>query len=61
MKFLNDLQPSFDLTYNDVFMVPGRSNVSSRFHFDPSTPDGVGTTIPLVGANMPALTVRQMA
>ncbi|WP_456697815.1 GuaB1 family IMP dehydrogenase-related protein [Aeromicrobium sp. P5_D10] len=61
MKFLNDLLPSFDLTYNDVFMVPGRSDVTSRFDVDLSTEDGTGTTLPLVVANMTAISGKRMA
>lgn len=61
MKFLNDLQPSYDLTYNDVFMVPGHSEVASRFDVDLTTPDGLGTTLPLVVANMTAISGRRMA
>ena len=61
MRFLNDLLPPYDLTYNDVFMVPGRSDVTSRFDVDLTTPDGVGTTIPLVVANMTAISGRRMA
>jgi IMP dehydrogenase len=61
VKFLNDLQPSYDLTYNDVFMVPGRSDVTSRFDVDLSTADGVGTTLPLVVANMTAISGKRMA
>lgn len=61
MKFLNDLTPSFDLTYNDVFMVPGRSDVTSRFDVDLSTEDGTGTTLPLVVANMTAISGKRMA
>ena len=61
MKFLNDLQPSHDLTYNDVFMVPRRSDVTSRFDVDLSTGDGTGATIPLVVANMTAVAGRRMA
>ena len=61
MRFLNDLRPSHDLTYNDVFMVPSRSDVSSRSDVDLSTPDSVGTTIPLVAANMTAVSGRRMA
>ena len=30
VQFLNGLQPAFDLTYDDVFMVPSRSSVGSR-------------------------------
>ncbi len=61
MKFLNGLQPAHDLTYNDVFMVPGRSDVTSRFDVDLSTSDGTGATIPVVVANMTAVSGRRMA
>ena len=61
MKFLNGLDPSHDLTYNDVFMAPGRSDVVSRFDVDLSTSDGTGTTLPLVVANMTAISGRRMA
>ncbi|MCD9199635.1 GuaB1 family IMP dehydrogenase-related protein [Aeromicrobium wangtongii] len=61
MKFLNDLAPSHDLTYNDVFMVPARSDVTSRFDVDLSTTDGTGTTLPLVVANMTAVSGKRMA
>ncbi|MQY11870.1 putative oxidoreductase [Streptomyces sp. RB5] len=61
MRFLNDLQPSYDLTYDDVFMVPRRSAVGSRQDVDLSSADGSGTTIPLVVANMTAIAGRRMA
>ncbi|GAA3730076.1 GuaB1 family IMP dehydrogenase-related protein [Streptomyces tremellae] len=61
MRFLNDLVPSYDLTYDDVFMVPSRSAVGSRQGVDLSSPDGTGTTIPLVVANMTAIAGRRMA
>ncbi|MBV7695548.1 GuaB1 family IMP dehydrogenase-related protein [Streptomyces sp. TRM70350] len=61
MRFLNDIQPSYDLTYDDVFMVPRRSAVGSRQGVDLSSPDGTGTTIPLVVANMTAIAGRRMA
>ncbi|HWV26695.1 MAG TPA: IMP dehydrogenase, partial [Aeromicrobium sp.] len=61
MKFLNDLRPAHDLTYNDVFMVPNRSDVTSRFDVDLSTADGTGTTLPVVVANMTAISGRRMA
>ncbi len=53
--------PGHDLTYSDVFMVPSRSDVGSRFGVDLSTPDGIGTTIPFVVANMTAVAGRRMA
>ncbi len=60
MRFLNDTPP-YDLTYSDVFMVPNLSAVPSRFDVDLRTPDGVGTTIPVVVANMTAVAGRRMA
>ena len=53
--------PGHDLTYNDVFMVPSLSAVGSRFSVDLTTPDGIGTTIPLVVSNMTAVAGRRMA
>src|SRR4026207_876843 len=53
--------PTHDLTYNDVFMVPNLSAVGSRFGVDLTTPDGVGTTIPLVVSNMTAVAGRRLA
>ncbi|BBY30094.1 GuaB1 family IMP dehydrogenase-related protein [Mycolicibacterium sediminis] len=61
MRFLDGHHPPHDLTYNDVFVVPGRSNVTSRFDVDLSTVDGSGTTIPVVVANMTAVAGRRMA
>ncbi|OFB39843.1 inosine 5-monophosphate dehydrogenase [Mycolicibacterium sp. (ex Dasyatis americana)] len=61
MRFLNGHIPPYDLTYNDVFVVPGRSEVASRFDVDLSTNDGSGTTIPVVVANMTAVAGRRMA
>lgn len=53
--------PVHDLTYNDVFMVPSLSGVGSRLDVDLTTPDGIGTTIPLVVSNMTAVAGRRMA
>jgi GMP reductase len=61
MRFLDGQRPPYDLTYNDVFIVPGRSDVTSRFDVDLSTVDGSGTTIPVVVANMTAVAGRRMA
>jgi IMP dehydrogenase len=61
MRFLDGQTPPYDLTYNDVFIVPGRSDVQSRFGVDLSTHDGSGTTIPVVVANMTAVAGRRMA
>ncbi len=61
VRFLNGVLPAHDLTYDDVFMVPSRSAVGSRQAVDLSSPDGTGTTIPLVVANMTAVAGRRMA
>jgi IMP dehydrogenase len=61
VRFLNNVEPPFDLTYSDVFMVPSLSDVPSRWDVDLTTPDRLGTTIPLVVANMTAVAGRRMA
>jgi IMP dehydrogenase len=60
MRFL-DGSPPYDLTYSDVFMVPSLSSVASRHDVDLTTPDVLGTTIPVVVANMTAVAGRRMA
>ena len=60
MRLLNE-SVAFDLTYNDVFMVPSLSSVPSRLDVDLTTPDALGTTIPVVVANMTAVAGRRMA
>ncbi|GAA5155991.1 MULTISPECIES: GuaB1 family IMP dehydrogenase-related protein [Amycolatopsis] len=61
MRFLDGHRPAHDLTYDDVFLVPNRSDVESRFDVDLSTVDGTGATIPIVVANMTAVAGRRMA
>ena len=61
MRFVNESSPGHDLTYNDVFMVPRRSSVASRYDVDLSAHDGTGTTLPLVVSNMTAVSGRRMA
>ncbi|MBO1750544.1 GuaB1 family IMP dehydrogenase-related protein [Actinotalea sp. BY-33] len=61
MRFLPGHEPSTDLTYGDVFLVPSRSEITSRFDVDLASVDGTGTTIPLVVANMTAVAGRRMA
>ena len=53
--------PSTDLTYDDCFFLPARSAITSRFDVDLGSDDGTGTTIPLVAANMTAVSGRRMA
>ncbi len=59
MRFLST--PPYDLTYDDVFMAPSQSNISSRMEVDLCAHDATGTTIPLVVANMTAISGRRMA
>ncbi|NLG46348.1 GuaB1 family IMP dehydrogenase-related protein [Gordonia sp. (in: high G+C Gram-positive bacteria)] len=61
MRFLDGHAPRHDLTYDDVFIVPNRSDLASRFDVDMSTSDGSGTTVPLVVANMTAIAGKRMA
>jgi IMP dehydrogenase len=60
MRFLSP-PPRYDLTYDDVFMVPSRSTIESRLSVDLGSGDGTGTTIPIVVANMTAVAGRRMA
>jgi IMP dehydrogenase len=53
--------PEHDLTYSDVFLVPSRSAVSSRFEVSLAPDDGTGTTIPVVSANMNSVTGPRLA
>ncbi|MFT4042433.1 MAG: GuaB1 family IMP dehydrogenase-related protein [Gordonia sp. (in: high G+C Gram-positive bacteria)] len=61
MRFIDGHRRVQDLTYDDVFIVPNRSDVTSRFDVDLATNDGTGTTIPLVVANMTAVAGTRMA
>jgi GMP reductase len=61
VRFYSDTLPGHDLTYDDVFLMPNRSAVTSRFDVDLATSDGTGATIPVVVANMTAVAGRRMA
>ncbi|MFT2818005.1 GuaB1 family IMP dehydrogenase-related protein [Leifsonia sp. A12D58] len=54
-------QPSFDLTYSDVFLVPSQSSVTSRLDVSLAPNDGTGMTIPIVSANMNSVTGPRLA
>ncbi len=60
MRFLTG-KPSYDLTYDDVFMAPRRSSVTSRLDVDMTSTDGLGLPLPLIVANMTAVAGRRMA
>ena len=59
VRFLNT--PVTDLTYDDAFLVPSSSEISSRFDVDLSAPDPTGSPVPIVAANMTAVTGKRMA
>ena len=59
MRFLSE--PTTDLTYADAFLVPSRSDVTSRLDVELAADDGTGSSIPLVVANMTAVTGKRMA
>ncbi|MBO9626931.1 MAG: GuaB1 family IMP dehydrogenase-related protein [Microbacterium sp.] len=54
-------QPTVDLTYSDVFLVPRRSDVTSRLQVDLTPLDGTPATLPLVASNMNSVTGRRLA
>jgi GMP reductase len=61
VRFLSRPAVPHDLTYSDVFLVPSLSSVESRLDVDLATSDGSGATIPVVVANMTAVSGRRMA
>ncbi|PID98530.1 MAG: GuaB1 family IMP dehydrogenase-related protein, partial [Actinomycetales bacterium] len=61
MRFLHNIKPTYDLTYDDVFMIPSKSDIPSRFDVDLSSDDGTGTSVPIVVANMTAVAGKRMA
>jgi IMP dehydrogenase len=62
MRFYDHVpQATHDLTYSDVFLVPSRSNVTSRLDVSLATGDGSGAQIPLVAANMNSVTGPRLA
>lgn len=54
-------KPEHDLTYDDVFMTPNRSSIRSRLDVDLTSVDGLDLPLPLVVANMTAISGRRMA
>src|SRR5215469_13897320 len=61
VRFLSGQPPEHEATYSDVFLVPRESAVASRLDVDLATSDGSGATIPVVVANMTAVSGRRMA
>ncbi|MFC4140246.1 MULTISPECIES: GuaB1 family IMP dehydrogenase-related protein [unclassified Microbacterium] len=60
MEFAGE-RPMVDLTYSDVFLVPRRSDITSRLQVDLAPADGTPATIPLVASNMNSVTGPRLA
>ncbi|MBL3687681.1 GuaB1 family IMP dehydrogenase-related protein [Leucobacter zeae] len=60
MEFIG-AQPTVDLTYSDVFLVPRHSDVGSRLGVSLAPGDGTGATLPLVASNMNSVTGPRLA
>jgi IMP dehydrogenase len=61
MRFLNDSPQQLELTYSDVFMVPQKSTIESRFDVSINPNEIAGVTLPIVVANMNAVAGKRMA
>ena len=62
MRFLHPERDSrLELSLDDVFIVPGRFDGSSRLDVDVTPPDFTGGSHPVVSANMNAVTGKRMA
>lgn len=60
MRFTGEA-PAHDLTYSDVFLSPGRSDVASRMDVDLAPGDGTPCTVPVVASNMGSVTGPRLA
>ncbi|MFS0712589.1 GuaB1 family IMP dehydrogenase-related protein [Microbacterium sp. 2P01SA-2] len=60
MRF-SGAEPTVDLTYSDVFLVPRRSAITSRLDVDLAPGDGTAATLPIVSANMNSVTGPRLA
>ncbi len=61
MNFLDPTNKTKELTFSDVFLMPGHSDISSRMDVDITPIDGLGMTLPVVIANMTAVAGKRMA
>ena len=61
MKFRNESEASGEYTFSDLFIFQQRSEISSRWsvNIEPESP--LSTTIPIISANMNAVTWRRMS
>lgn len=60
MRFLRPEDERKELAYQDVFLMPLYSEAESRMDVDLSPTEGIGTTIPIVVANMTAVAGKRM-
>ncbi len=61
MRFLNPQSNPLEMTYNDVFLLPQYSDITSRMQVDITPGGNLGTTTPIVIANMNAVAGKRMA
>lgn len=61
MQFLRPEDEKKELTYNDVFLMPLYSEVTSRMDVDITPVGSLGTKIPIVVSNMTAVAGKRMA
>lgn len=61
MQFLHAEDEPKELTYDDVFLMPQKTAVESRMEVDLTPYDKIGTTIPIIVANMNAVAGRRLA
>lgn len=61
MQFLHDQPPTTELTYNDVFLVPRKTTISSRQDVSLTTPDPLALPLPIMVSNMTAVAGKRMA
>ncbi len=61
MQYLHSEDATKETTYADMFLVPQYSDVRSRMDVNVMPDDGLGMTIPIVVANMNAVSGKRMA
>ncbi len=61
MRFIKKVPVPYELAYNDVFLIPNKSNIKSRMDVDITPTDGMGGTIPVIATNMSAVAGKRMA
>lgn len=60
MKFKNPKNKNLELTFNDVFIFQNNSNISSRFEVDVKPYNKLNSNLPIITANMNAISGKRM-